>query len=144
MAHNHCPVGSEPQLYLTPVCATAGLRAMEEGAPLDPSSGGTPTAMVAVPMLNSALGQRLSIFGGTGVGTKMEASIHLRAKDFAAHERWLAEFGGRDHQQRAGRSVGKPTASNSGGGGALVLAERDLILERLGAWGIEVLECFSS
>ena len=43
--------------------------------------------MVAVPMLNTALGQRLSIFGGTGVGTKMEASIHLRAKDFAAHER---------------------------------------------------------
>ena len=27
---------------------------------------------------------------------------------------------------------------------ALVLAERDLILERLGRWGIEVLECFSS
>ena len=48
--------------------------------------------MVAVPMLNSALGQRLSIFGGTGVGTKMEASIHLRAKDFAAHERWLANL----------------------------------------------------
>ena len=66
---------------------------MEEGAPLDPSSGGTPTAiMVAVPMLNTALGQRLSIFGGTGVGTKMEASIHLRAKDFAAHERWLANL----------------------------------------------------
>ena len=66
---------------------------MEEGAPLDPSSGGTPTAMVAVPMLNTALGQRLSIFGGTGFGTKMEASIHLRAiKDFAAHERWLANL----------------------------------------------------
>ena len=58
---------------------------MEEGAPLDPSSGGTPTAMVAVPMLNSALGQRLSIFGGTGVGTKMEASIHLRAKPEKQH-----------------------------------------------------------
>ena len=65
---------------------------MEEGAPLNPSSGGTPTAMVAVPMLNTALGQQLSIFGGTGVGTKMEASIHLRAKDFAAHERWLANL----------------------------------------------------
>ena len=48
--------------------------------------------MVAVPMLNTALGQRLLIFGGTGVGTKMEASIHLRAKDFAAHERWLANL----------------------------------------------------
>ena len=58
---------------------------MEEGAPLNPSSGGTPTAMVAVPMLNTALGQRFSMLGGTGVGTKMEASIHLRAKDFAAH-----------------------------------------------------------
>ena len=65
---------------------------MEEGAPLDPSSGGTPTAMVAVPMLNSAVGQRLSVFGGRGIGTKMEASIHLRAKDFAAHERWLANL----------------------------------------------------
>ena len=65
---------------------------MEEGAPLDPSSGGTPTAMVAVPMLNTALGQRFSMLGGTGVGTKMEASIHLRAKDFAAHERWLANL----------------------------------------------------
>ena len=65
---------------------------MEEGAPLEPSSGGTPTAMVAVPMLNTALGQQLSIFGGTGVGTKMEASIHLRAKDFAASssERWCS------------------------------------------------------
>ena len=67
---------------------------MEEGAPLDPSSGGTPTAMVAVPMLNTALGQRFSILGGTGTGTKMEASIHLRAKDFAAHERWLANLAG--------------------------------------------------
>ena len=65
---------------------------MEEAAPPDAGSGGTPTAMVAVPMLNTALGQRLSIFGGTGVGTKMEASIHLRAKDFAAHERWLANL----------------------------------------------------
>ena len=65
---------------------------MEGAAPLEPSSGSAPTAMVAVPMLNTALGQRLSIFGGTGVGTKMEASIHLRAKDFAAHERWLANL----------------------------------------------------
>ena len=65
---------------------------MEEGAPLNPSSGGTPTAMVAVPMLSTALGQRFSMLGGTGVGTKMEASIHLRAKDFAAHERWLANL----------------------------------------------------
>ena len=65
---------------------------MEEGAPLDPSSGGTPTAMVAVPMLSTALGQRFSMLGGTGVSTKMEASIHLRAKDFAAHERWLANL----------------------------------------------------
>ena len=48
--------------------------------------------MVAVPMLNTALGQRFSMLGGTGVGTKMEASIHLRAKDFAAHERWLANL----------------------------------------------------
>ena len=65
---------------------------MEEGAPLNPSSGGTPTAMVAVPMLSTALGQRFSMLGGAGVGTKMEASIHLRAKDFAAHERWLANL----------------------------------------------------
>ncbi len=48
--------------------------------------------MVAVPMLNTALGQRFSILGGTGTGTKMEASIHLRANDFAAHERWLANL----------------------------------------------------
>ena len=47
-------------------------------APPDQGSGGTPTAMVAVPMLNTALGQRFSILGGTGTGTKMEASIHLR------------------------------------------------------------------
>ena len=65
---------------------------MEGSAPLDPDSGGTPTAMVAVPMLSTALGQRFSILGGTGTGTKMEASIHLRAKDFAAHERWLANL----------------------------------------------------
>ena len=49
--------------------------------------------MVAVPVLDTALGQRFSILaGGTGTGTKMEASIHLRAKDFAAHERWLANL----------------------------------------------------
>ena len=53
---------------------------------------GTPTAMVAVPVLNSALEQRFAILGGTGTGTKMEASIHLRAKDIAAHERWLANL----------------------------------------------------
>ena len=40
----------------------------------------------------STVEQRLSILGGTGVGTKMETSIHLRAKDFAAHERWLANL----------------------------------------------------
>ena len=68
------------------------VRAMEEAAPPDAGSGGTPTAMVAVPMLSTALGQRLSMLGGTGVSTKMEASIHLRAKDFAAHERWLANL----------------------------------------------------
>ena len=65
---------------------------MEEAAPPDAGSGGTPTAMVAVPMLSTALGQRFTMLGGTGVGTKMEASIHLRAKDFAAHERWLANL----------------------------------------------------
>ena len=48
--------------------------------------------MVAVPMLSTALGQRFTMLGGTGVSTKMEASIHLRAKDFAAHERWLANL----------------------------------------------------
>jgi hypothetical protein len=48
--------------------------------------------MVAVPVLSTAVGQRFSILGGTGTGTKMEASIHLRAKDFAAHERWLANL----------------------------------------------------
>ena len=48
--------------------------------------------MVAVPMLSTALGQRFTMLGGTGVGTKMEANIHLRAKDFAAHERWLANL----------------------------------------------------
>ena len=40
----------------------------------------------------TALGQRFSILSGTGTGTKMEASIQLRAKDFAAHERWLANL----------------------------------------------------
>ena len=65
---------------------------MEGAAPLDQGSGGTPTAMVAVPMLSTAVGQRFSILGGTGTGTKMEASIHLRAKDIAAHERWLANL----------------------------------------------------
>ena len=65
---------------------------MEEAAPPDAGSGGTPTAMVAVPMLSTALGQRFTMLGGTGVSTKMEASIHLRAKDFAAHERWLANL----------------------------------------------------
>ena len=65
---------------------------MDGPAPLTPGSGGTPIAMVAVPVLNTALEQRFSILGGTGTGTKMEASIHLRAKDFAAHERWLANL----------------------------------------------------
>ena len=65
---------------------------MEGAVPTTPGSGGTPTAMVAVPVLNTALEQRFSSLGGTGTGTKMEASIHLRAKDFAAHERWLANL----------------------------------------------------
>ena len=79
MAHNHWPVGPEPQLCLTTLCYS-WCQGEEEGAQLNPSSGGTPTAMVAVPMLNTALGQRFSMLGGTGVGTKMEASIHLRAQ----------------------------------------------------------------
>ena len=93
---------------------------MEGAAPLDPSSGGTPTSMVAVPMLNTALGQRFSILGGTGTGTKMEASIHLRGKGFRSARTVAGESGRRDHQQRAGRFVGKSTASNTGGGGTAV------------------------
>ena len=50
---------------------------MEEAAPPDAGSGGTPTAMVAVPMLSTALGQRLSMLGGTGVSTKMDPMSHF-------------------------------------------------------------------
>ena len=97
MVHNHWPVGPEPQLCLT-LWFVLKLYSWCQG-----NGGGyaghsgewrysTPTAMVAVPVLNTALEQRFSILGGTGTGTKMEASIHLRAKDFAAHERWLANL----------------------------------------------------
>ena len=50
---------------------------------------------------------------------KMEASIHLRAKDFAAHERWLANLA--DVITSNGLDdlcfhPGEPADSNSGGG----------------------------
>ena len=49
---------------------------MEGAAPPDPESGGTPTAMVAVPMLNTALGQRFSILGGTGTAPDECCTTH--------------------------------------------------------------------
>ena len=45
MAHNHWPVGPQSlQSFLTSLCYTAGVRAMEGPAPPEPGSGGTPTA----------------------------------------------------------------------------------------------------
>ena len=47
--------------------------------------------MVAVPGLPGALTQGYPLLGGSGT-VSMEASLRLRAKDYAAHDRWLVNL----------------------------------------------------
>ena len=47
--------------------------------------------MVAVPGLPGALTQGYPLLGGSGA-VSMEASLRLRAKDYAAHDRWLVNL----------------------------------------------------
>ena len=61
---------------------------MEEAQPSTVGGDGAPTAMVAVPGLSGALTQGFPFLGGSGT-VSMEASLRLRAKDYAAHDRWL-------------------------------------------------------
>ena len=47
--------------------------------------------MVAVPGLSGARTQAFPLLGGSGT-VSMEASLRLRAKDYAAHDRWLVNL----------------------------------------------------
>ena len=64
---------------------------MEEAQPSTVGGDGAPTAMVAVPGLPGALTQGYPFLGGSGT-VSMEASLRLRAKDYAAHDRWLVNL----------------------------------------------------
>ena len=64
---------------------------MEETQPSTAGGDGAPTAMVAVPGLPGALTQAFPLLGGSGT-VSMEASLRLRAKDYAAHDRWLVNL----------------------------------------------------
>ena len=100
MVQDHWPVGSEPQFVTTlqlqlqlqlQLGATAGRRDMEGTQPSTAGGDGAPTAMVAVPGLPGALTQAFPLLGGSGT-VSMEASLRLRAKDYAAHDRWLVNL----------------------------------------------------
>ena len=64
---------------------------MEGTQPSAAGGDGTPTAMVAVPGQSGALTQGYPLLGGSGT-VSMEASLRLRAKDYAAHDRWLVNL----------------------------------------------------
>ena len=64
---------------------------MEGTQPSAAGGDGAPTAMVAVPGLPGALTQGYPFLGGSGT-VSMEASLRLRAKDYAAHDRWLVNL----------------------------------------------------
>ena len=64
---------------------------MEGTQPSTAGGDGAPTAMVAVPGLSGALTQGYTFLGGSGT-VSMEASLRLRAKDYAAHDRWLVKL----------------------------------------------------
>ena len=64
---------------------------MEGTQPSAAGGDGAPTAMVAVPGLSGALTQGYTFLGGSGT-VCMEASLRLRAKDYAAHDRWLVNL----------------------------------------------------
>ena len=64
---------------------------MEGTQPSIEGGDGAPTAMVAVPGLPGALTQAFPLLGGSGT-VSMEASLRLRAKDYAAHDRWLVNL----------------------------------------------------
>ena len=64
---------------------------MEGTQPSTAGGDGAPTAMVAVPGLSGALTQGYPLLGGSGT-VSMEASLRLRAKDYAAHDRWLVNL----------------------------------------------------
>ena len=66
---------------------------MEGTQPSAAGGDGAPTAMVAVPGLSGALTQAYPLLGGSGT-VSMEASLRLRAKDYAAHDRWLVGAAG--------------------------------------------------
>ena len=66
-------------------------RVMEGTQQLTAGGDGAPTAMVAVPGLSGALTQGYTFLGGSGT-VSMEASLRLRAKDYAAHDRWLVNL----------------------------------------------------
>ena len=59
---------------------------MEGTQPSAAGGDGAPTATVAVPALPGALTQGYAFLGGSGT-VCMEASLRLRAKDYAAHDR---------------------------------------------------------
>ena len=64
---------------------------MEGTQPSAAGGDGAPTAMVAVPGQSGALTQGYPLLGGSGT-VSMEASLRLRAKDYAAHDRWLVNL----------------------------------------------------
>ena len=64
---------------------------MDGTQPSTAGGDGAPTAMVAVPGLSGALTQGYTFLGGSGT-VCMEASLRLRAKDYAAHDRWLVNL----------------------------------------------------
>ena len=90
MVQDHWSVSSEPQFVTTwSYSWTQG-----HGGGTQPSTAGgdgAPTAMVAVPGLSGALTQAFPLLGGSGT-VSMEASLRLRAKDYAAHDRWLVNL----------------------------------------------------
>ena len=91
MVHNHWPVGPEPQLCLTSLCYS-WCQSNGGGCPTRRGEWGYAYRYGSGAHAEYSTGTAVLDSRWDGNGYKMEASIHLRAKDFAAHERWLANL----------------------------------------------------
>ena len=119
MAHNHWPVGPEPQLRITSVCYS-WCQSDGRGCPTRSREWGHAHRYGSGAHAEYSSGTAVLDSRWDGNGYKDGGQHSFAGKGFRSARKVSGEPSRRDHQQRAGRFVGKSTASNTGGGGTAV------------------------
>lgn len=119
MAHNHWPVGPEPQLRITSVCYS-WCQSDGRGCPTRSEQWGHAHRYGSGAHAEYSTGTAVLDSRWDGNGYKDGGQHSFAGKGFRSARTVAGESGRRDHQQRAGRFVGESTASNTGGGGTAV------------------------